>query len=380
MPYKKVSFLSIIFLICLYIVSAYSQNLPSITINSQDVPLDEGQAVLMQKQLWGDRNEISFETNFISGTKNIQGLNAQIVRSIDTNGELQEDYLSKDSSGIMYLGTTREKWDKLVPAKNLQFPIKPDASWTAVEREISGKHVLIICKVVSQEIIRVPAGNFMSLKINTTSKFADENPVQNSHIWVVPGKGIIKEIQQLDEKLTQIRELVYFQPGNKSLLSVSIPSGGQQWTGQGEATYHAFSKHPGTDKSIEQNIIMSYTFKFSLDQGSGFIKGQGEGTIKKYENLCDGGGKWANYSLEGNPKITFTFVGKKEGEFLKFYDGFTSVNPEKIKLSGGGELPIKVIDQAFRLSAPIQGGIASANLSVGGKEGNYMKIQWQAKP
>jgi hypothetical protein len=173
---------------------------------------------------------------------------------------------------------------------------------------------------------------------------------------------------------------VYFQKGGRSLAGVSIPAGGSQWNGNGESIYHAYSKHPTKGSTIEQEITLSYGFTFSIDPGTGLIKGQGEASIKNYKNSCDEGGKWTNYSIDGSPRISFTFTGKKEGNSLNFYDGFTSINPDKIKISGVGDVPVmKALDNAFRLSASVNGNSAGANLSVGSKGGASMKIQWQAK-
>ncbi len=377
---KKIFFLLSLLSLCILCNPVISEDLPPITIGADSFPFEQGQAVVMQKQLWGERDEISFETSVVGGTKDVQGKQAFIVKSIDTSGDVQEDYMSKDGSGLMYLGTTREKWNKLVPALNLKFPLQLNATWTAVDREISGKHVLITAKVTSQEFIKVPAGIFQCLKIDITSGFTDEKRVVNSSIWIAPGKGIVKEIQQIEEKVTQVRELVYFQKGGKSLAGASLPSGGSQWSGNGESTYHAYSKHPTKGSTIEQDIVVSYGFTFSIDPGTGFIKGQGEASIKNYKNSSDEGGKWTNYSVDGAPRAAFTFTGKKEGNSLNFYDGFTSINPEKIKLSGVGDVPLmKALEHAFRLSASVNGNSAGASFSAGTKDGASIKIQWQAK-
>jgi len=341
--------------------------LPVLVINGNDFPFHDGKSVLMVKQLWGDKNGLSFESSILSGGKETMGKNAQVLKTFDTNGEYYEDYFIKNDT-LMYMGTTRENWDKLVPAKNIIFPLKLNTEWTVVDKDISGKHVLITCRVVSHEFVQVPAGIFQSLKIDTTSKIEDKNPVKNSHIWIVPGKGIVKEIQQLDENLTQIRELVYIQGGNQSLLSMagSIPSGGTQWKGSGKSVYRGFAQHPKTDKTMEQNVEISYNFSFTIDPQSNFIKGQGDAKITNYKNT---NGK----SIDGNPSSTFSFIGKKDGDTLKFFDGCLSVK------SGSGEIPaIKILDQAFQLSAKLNGNSAKANLQAGNKNGTYMNIQWQA--
>ena len=377
---KKIFLLLSLLSLCVFCNPVISEDLPPITIGADSFPFEQGQAVVMQKQLWGDRDEISFETSVIGGTKDVQGKQAFIVKSIDTSGDVQEDYMVKDGSSLMYLGTTREKWNKLVPAMNLKFPLQLNATWTAVDREISGKHVLITAKVTSQEFVKVPAGIFQCLKIDITSGFADEKRVVNSSIWIAPGKGIVKEIQQIEEKVTQVRELVYFQKGGRSLAGASIPSGGSQWSGNGESIYHAYSKHPAKGSTVEQDIVISYAFTFSIDPGTGLIKGQGEGAIKKYRNSSDEGGRWTNYSIDGAPRTVFTFTGRKEGNSLNFYDGFTSLNPDKIKLSGVGDVPMmKALEHAFRISASINGNSAGASFSAGTKDGASIKIQWQAK-
>jgi len=372
-------FCSIFLLICFLAVlkpsGAQDDNLPPIVINAGDFPCEQGQTVTMQKQLWGDKNEVSIELSVVSGTKSISGVNAQVVKTFDTGGEFAEDYFTKDGSTLMYVGTTRENLDKLVPSKNFQFPLQLNKEWVVLDKEISGKHVKITASVVSQEFVKVPAGIFQSLKIEVISGFADEKSVKNSEIWVVPGKGIVKELRQIDEHQTQIRELMSFQAGGQSLSSIagSIPAGGNAWKGSGKSLYRSFAKYPGNSKTLEQTIEMSYNFSFTIDSQTGLIKGEGQVSVDKYKN------SWNGNSVDGNNKSGFTFIGKKEGETLKFYDGFLSLNPEKVKVSGTGDIPLlKALDHAFRLSVPISGGKATAKSMTGNKDGAYIDIQWQA--
>ena len=174
----------IFFCFCLFAifipVSAQDDSLPPMVISAGDFPFSQGQSVTMQKHLWGDKNEISVEISVMNGTKSLQGGTAQVVKTMNTNGDVEEDYFTKDSSSVMYLGTTRENLDKLVPAKNFQFPLQLNSEWTVLDKEISGKHVLMTSKVVSQEFVRVPAGIYQTLKIAVTSGFTDEKRVENS--------------------------------------------------------------------------------------------------------------------------------------------------------------------------------------------------------
>ena len=76
------------------------------------------------------------------------------------------------------------------------------------------------------------------------------------YIWVAPGVGVVKELRQIDENLTEIRELMAFQPGGQSLLAVagSIPAGGEIWNGSGKATYRPYAKYPGKSETLSQTI------------------------------------------------------------------------------------------------------------------------------
>lgn len=371
--------ISISCLLCVFTffnnVFAEDSELPPMVINAGDFPLEQGQVVTMQKTSWGDKKDVTFEVSVVKGTTTVQGSTVQIVKAYDTDGNMEEDYFKKDSSGLMNMGTTREKFNKLVPSLNFQFPLKLNSEWTVFNSTISGKNVLITSKVVSQEFVKVPAGIFQSLKIAVTSGFTDEERVENSYIWVSPGTGIVKEIQQMDENLTQIRELVSFHSGKESFISLAstISAGGNNWNGNGKSIYHAYAKHPEKKDTVEQDIEISYSFTFTIDPQSGFIRGQGTAKIDKFKNT------WSSQAINGSNEATFTFIGKKEGDSLKFYDGIMMSNPENFALSKGGEVPLlKILDHAFRISATVSGGKATAGKEIGEKGKSYVKIQWQA--
>jgi len=369
----------LIILLTLNLVYSQEENLPPFSIGASDMPFSPGTIFLNKKQLWGNRNEVCWEVTKVSKE------NEKIIwNSFSSNGDEDRDVLMWRDGVLQYVESSRSKLSQLLPINYLEFPLEAGKHWVVANKQVMGKQVVIDRKVVEEEDIGVPAGIFRCLRIENIGGFGNEQKVNNEIFWIAPSVGFVKTLDQLEEKLTQIKELAYFyQPARSIWAEVSqrTVGPGKWWEGSGKAVFNAVALHPNGKDKMSQYIELSFKFTFTIEDGSGIIIGTAEGVVDRFENNSSLGGSWSKIKLtKPVSPVKFSFCGIKEGAKLIFYDGIVRVEPEKVDINGKKIYLWQILDVIFRGEAKLEGERAKFYLRKFFGDGTKIEVNWEATP
>ena len=101
------------------------------------------------------------------------------------------------------------------PYSLLRTPVKADATWTEkIRPEGGGVEIVHEYRIVGQEKVKVPAGEFDAVKVEMEVKGLPNAAVKNT-FWLVAGVGVVKEAQKVNRQAPTTTEMGSFEAGKE---------------------------------------------------------------------------------------------------------------------------------------------------------------------